>query len=76
MFLNEKYLQITQSYDITNYFWGVLYTRLVSGVRPVSIAQTGLDTQLDSKLPLKLHVLVYLFAAYQRCRTISASYTT
>lgn len=28
-------------------------------------AQLGLDARLDSDLPLKLYVLIYLFAAYQ-----------
>ena len=86
MFLDGKQLQITQSYDTTNYLRSVLHAQPGSDLPPklhVPVKDAELPPQatryklvhLCATYTLKLHVLVHSFAACQRCGATFESYT-
>ena len=85
MFLDRKQLQITQSYDTTNYLRSVLYAQPGSDLPPKLhdlVKDVELPPQATSyKLmylfatyTLKLHVLVHSFATCQKFGATSESY--
>ncbi len=81
IFLDRKHLEITKSNNTTYYLQSGLHAefysdaQLGSNAQPVSNVEPGSDALTSLDLPLKLHVVIYSFVAYQRWTIVSARYT-